>query len=328
MNSAMDRLGFNAMVAIWAGLSVLLALAGLLIFTLDIGGKVFIAMSNGLNILLFLAFLCFRAPLGRIAAKMVDQSKGLSVTIEYRHETQIGFALLLAVVAIGIFTLYTAFFDIELYRSLIREDGPVENLSALLWLLSAAALFFFVLGNFRMEARGYRLLFNAALIAFFVVCAGEEISWGQRLTGHETPGWLEAMNIQNETTLHNIGSISVFSNGFFLLTLVFFLVLPYLANKYSRVRNLLHLVRFPLPNKFPVGVYVWSLLIWIIVGLRFGTLGFHPFTFYEEQYYTQVDDEIFELLAAYSFFCFAVLHSLRTVSISDTRPELASVAAP
>jgi len=32
----------------------------------------------------------------------------------------------------------------------------------------------------------------------------EEISWGQRIFGWETPGWMSKINIQNETNIHNI----------------------------------------------------------------------------------------------------------------------------
>lgn len=51
-----------------------------------------------------------------------------------------------------------------------------------------------------------------------------------------------------------------------------------------------------------------ALTTWVIVGLRFGTLGFHPYSFYAENYYTQLDDELFEFLIAFSFFSFAVLN--------------------
>jgi hypothetical protein len=43
-----------------------------------------------------------------------------------------------------------------------------------------------------------------ALGTFFV--AGEEIAWGQHIFGWSTPDALEAVNVQQETTLHNISS--------------------------------------------------------------------------------------------------------------------------
>ena len=40
-------------------------------------------------------------------------------------------------------------------------------------------------------------------------------------------------------------------------------------------------------------------------------MGFHPFSFYAQEYYTQMDDEIFELFAAYSFFAFTIMDSVK-----------------
>ena len=36
---------------------------------------------------------------------------------------------------------------------------------------------------------------------------GEEVSWGQRLGGWETPGALREANVQEETTLHNVSGV-------------------------------------------------------------------------------------------------------------------------
>ena len=125
-------------------------------------------------------------------------------------------------------------------------------------------------------------------MAFFIVCCGEEISWGQRILGIETPDLIRSVNVQNEISLHNIFSSSVFSNVFFLFTVVFFLFVPFLIKKITIIKNMLYSIHFPIPNRFAIYVYVGSLLVWIFVGVRFGTLGFHPFSFYPEQYYTQM----------------------------------------
>ena len=55
-------------------------------------------------------------------------------------------------------------------------------------------------------------------------------------------------------------------------------------------------------------VFLIGLLVWVVIGIRFGTLGFHPFSL--RGYYTQMDDEIFEFFAAYSFFAFCALDFL------------------
>ena len=167
----------------------------------------------------------------------------------------------------------------------------------------------------------FHLLPYIILIIFFIVCAGEEITWGQRIFGIKSPEILKAINVQNETTLHNIGSISIFSNAFFLLTLIFFLFIPFLKWKFFKLENFLNFYSFPTPNRFVVYVFLVSLFIWLFIGIRFGTLGFHPFSFYAQKYYTQMDDEIFELFAAYSFFAFSIMsgvkHYIKGLDISS-----------
>ena len=63
------------------------------------------------------------------------------------------------------------------------------------------------------------------LIALCVLCGGEEMSWGQRLLHFQTPAALAA-NKQHEANLHDIGSISVSENAFFVFTTVCCLVVP------------------------------------------------------------------------------------------------------
>ena len=127
--------------------------------------------------------------------------------------------------------------------------------------------------------------------------------------------------MQNETNLHNIGSISVFSNVFFLLNVAFFLLLPFLAEKYTALRNYLRYYRLSTPCRSVTCVFIVALFIWVIIGIRFGTLGFHPFSILQQQYYTQMDDEIFEFLAAYSFLSFTVMNFalMRAIPFQDIR---------
>ena len=44
---------------------------------------------------------------------------------------------------------------------------------------------------------------------FYIVCAGEEISWGQRVFGWETSEAFAAINEQQETNLHNIDKLPI-----------------------------------------------------------------------------------------------------------------------
>ena len=47
-------------------------------------------------------------------------------------------------------------------------------------------------------------LWRVGLALFFLICAGEEISWGQRIFGYGTPDAVAAQNEQDEFNLHNL----------------------------------------------------------------------------------------------------------------------------
>lgn len=82
------------------------------------------------------------------------------------------------------------------------EDGVIEYTQALLFLASAVAW----LASMRtLHGDRRKRLFYAlfALVMLFLFL--EEISWGQRILGTETPSTLEDVNVQGETNLHNLG---------------------------------------------------------------------------------------------------------------------------
>jgi hypothetical protein len=96
--------------------------------------------------------------------------------------------------------------DALLYKSLTVEDGVVEYLTALGFLIGG--IFALLLTNKRNFFTNslVRNTFIAGCILvglslFFV--AGEEISWGQRILGIETPEAIAEQNRQGEINLHN-----------------------------------------------------------------------------------------------------------------------------
>ena len=93
---------------------------------------------------------------------------------------------------------YSIFFwmDFETIYVLGYEDGFFEYLTAVLFFL--ASILFLVV------ALKKRNLWFAGLFLLLFVGAGEEISWGQRLLGIETPQELKKVNVQGEITLHNL----------------------------------------------------------------------------------------------------------------------------
>ena len=92
------------------------------------------------------------------------------------------------------------------FLSWSREDGLVEWLGTLLF--AAAAVLFIVAAVRRLRGspthgRGRTIGMLLFLGLVFSVAFMEEVSWGQRVIGWETPGALSA-SVQDESNLHNL----------------------------------------------------------------------------------------------------------------------------
>ena len=86
------------------------------------------------------------------------------------------------------------------YVSLLDEGGVVENLTFVVFLLGSFVLFAAALATRRLFPRCVYVLGGMTLLFF----AGEEISWGQRVIGFETPDFLMGLNTHREFNIHNL----------------------------------------------------------------------------------------------------------------------------
>lgn len=97
--------------------------------------------------------------------------------------------------------------DPELYDRLSREDRLIENFTAVFLAVTGILFLRSSAVSLREKPFQYRNL-RTALYVFagvvFLLAAGEEISWGQRIFGFETPENLLQLNDQNEFNFHNI----------------------------------------------------------------------------------------------------------------------------
>jgi hypothetical protein len=233
----------------------------------------------------------------------------------------------LKIVLIGLFILsgyilIAAFWDaLEPVRG---EDRLIENLGAFFF-LTASVLFFLC---YRLSSRSDKdtprtkknkfYLFLA--IIFFIGC-GEEISWGQRIFKWPSPVFVQEMNTQRETNLHNFNLFndSRYRRGkalenerrpilsimldvdtwFFLFWFSYCLILP-LANRYSLRANRV-VLRWGLP----------------VPPLWIGCLLFFNFLMYVIPHLLSIprwiDHDFNELRESHEAFLFAVLahHELK-----------------
>ena len=89
--------------------------------------------------------------------------------------------------------------DDGLFRALVREDSVIE------WAEVLAYVCAFVFSVRVARERDGVVAAAYALVAFAAVLAiGEELSWGQRLFGLDTPEPLAAVNRQGELNVHNV----------------------------------------------------------------------------------------------------------------------------
>lgn len=117
----------------------------------------------------------------------------------YRSLLILTFALILVSLALQGF----AQFFPKTFVGLCQEDGAVEYIGALALLLACPV---FLAASFYSRSRIALIL----LALFCFVSFGEEISWGQRLLGFESPSFFRQWNHQDEFNLHNLAWISGF----------------------------------------------------------------------------------------------------------------------
>ena len=149
----------------------------------------------------------------------------------------------------------------KLFHFLVDEDHVLEWAQFAVILAASIAFLGAARAASRAGRRGLAFPFVLVAVASFVV-AGEEISWGQRILGLQTPEVLENINHQGETNIHNITIVQRLFN-----------IAELLAGAYGFFVPLLWLVS---GVREQLGRIVDRLLI---PPLAFGSLFFLPFAY-------------------------------------------------
>lgn len=135
-----------------------------------------------------------------------------TIKMNVSEKVKKNYSLYIILVLIMVLGNFTVFLPKETFLALTVEDGPFENVAAMMLGLTAV-LFFVLFFNknkfYKAEDSAYfstkfRRIFFLLLGLLFIVLLGEEISWGQRILGFETPENIEKRNIQNEFNFHNL----------------------------------------------------------------------------------------------------------------------------
>jgi hypothetical protein len=132
--------------------------------------------------------------------------------------------------AVGAVVVAATLLHQPLFTFLVQEDGPLEWAQFAGFLTAAVG---FGIASWRIARRGDYLgavlIGLGALMVFGI--AGEEISWGQRIFGLETPAELARINHQDELNIHNITAFPMQRIGNYLQLVLGAagLVLPWLT---------------------------------------------------------------------------------------------------
>ena len=176
------------------------------------------------------------------------------------------FALVVFAASFVTFAIFLADSNPDNFRHVFTvEDGFIEwcTVLVLLWAMTVCARRVWILRHVRSPL----FLGVTALLGLFCLFgAGEEISWGQRLLGLETPEYLREINSQGEIGLHNIVveidgepvkiNKLVFGTGLAIaMALYLFVVTPLYRTK-PQISRLLHKIGAPMPRNYQMMGYL------------------------------------------------------------------------
>lgn len=171
--------------------------------------------------------------------------------------TGIRYVVIGAAVSCAIYA--TLFVGADLADEIHGEDSLIEYIGAVALLAGSVAFLLCFLRTRSDERYSWikRAAFLLLAISFFFG-AGEEISWGQRLFGVETPDALSEANEQDELNFHNLDFLGIFSfeNIFQLFWLGFGVLVPVACALSERLRGRLD----PLMPILPV----WLAVLFVV----------------------------------------------------------------
>lgn len=196
---------------------------------------------------------------------------------------RIGLITLLGIIFILSY-LSVVFFP-EYMVSLTYEDGPVENLGAVFFLITSILLLLAFIKTQKLrkakpDEPNWKNFWILALCLLFFLAFGEEISWGQRIFNFNTPESLSSMNVQGEFNLHNLealhgrnpdgslktGISSMFTMHalFYEFLLVYMVIIPILVLFSSKLSRLIVSLGIPI-------VPLW-MGVSLVIGIFFSKL--------------------------------------------------------
>jgi hypothetical protein len=172
----------------------------------------------------------------------------------------------------GLTLLSLAFLNKELTKALIKEDGVIEYTQALLFLAGAIFWIYSLSIVLKLNKTKKRMaIFYVLFLGLFLFFFFEEISWGQRIFGFSTPESLKDVNMQDETTIHNIGisdSLLWIHVIMGLFMIIIGLVVPILKVGSEKAASIFEKHRFPVVHQDLIACFAMSFVLYSYSGFH------------------------------------------------------------
>jgi hypothetical protein len=142
------------------------------------------------------------------------------------------------------------------------EDRIIESLTAVFFFFAGIAMFVTTFRHPAVRRRRMRMVFLIAWSLLFLIFAGEEISWGQRIFGLPTPELLKD-GMQDELNIHNLKWVDSFLGGKFrwlsILVLTTGVFLP-LLSRLRGPRRFFAKLTYPVVQPHYIGLFLGGYL--------------------------------------------------------------------
>ena len=186
-----------------------------------------------------------------------------------------------------------ALFGKPAYKLVTQEDGIAEWCQVFFYALALGSC---AVITWRLRRSGRLFVLYAIVCVGLFFLLGEELSWGQRLVGWETPESLIASNKQGETNIHNLNTLGTGFKWMQLLIGTYGGLLPLWFHDSAALDRSRRLEPWIIPHVTLVP-YFGLLFVWRCYRNLFEPA--HRFYYVVSEY-----NEILELVLAIGFFLF------------------------
>ncbi len=204
-----------------------------------------------------------------------------------------------------IWAIYLSRSNLHYFESeLVIEDGFFQ------WMIFYTLLFASVMCFYRASIlkpfRGNG--FASCLIVsgfIFLAFAMDEMSWGQRVIGFESPEFFKTHNSQKQVNIHHLVIYGfhlnnlIFTVGIKILATLYFLVLPFFYTKLEKIKSFVNRFAIPLPRYTQTGAYiVLAALVGLIPSdLKYVIFEFGFYWILVLMMYNPLNDEVFSRIS-------------------------------